>query len=592
MALPRGEWIEYDLEADKVAALHACFLGEFQKAEELLVYWDRWLTEHRDLHNWFEIRLRLIACHRLAGAEQRVGPLAKQLEERARRARDWLTLHRLSRLLDPQETPTPLASLAPVDVGPYAGNQSSTSAPSPQAPVQTTEQPGDPEESSPLEEAFDELVQRLQSVEDDAGRQALLDDVLALPTEAVTHPADAARLLHFLTFVLADDPTETREAVWNWAQSVAAPFPQVAAVLNLLACVGDSLRGDEALAEFIPAEKIDELFRESVDLDPFHPGNHFRAGAYYLGNENLGEAERCLARGFRLQRDHGPLALRLAEVYSRTERPRDALMVLDTCLREGCADAAVAWEAALQAMNVRQYEPLLTYLDRHEQLQPGAPWVHFYRAIGLLELARPREALAAVEEEARRAPEHTLPLHTLRACGTAMLDQLDEARGHVAEVLGVRLAEVDYLTFSGLCNLFARLWNTVGVKLPADEPLRVELEQRLLSTGLAADDYFEPLRQGEVREGVHFYRCRVRQPLDATWPTSASCLVGQEPWPYYDAMWGVLARDEEEAGQLAVSWQRRCGSLPCELVECDESAETYTDRVGIVWQGPRWCGEE
>ena len=38
------------------------------------------MTEHECLHQWFEVRLRLIACQRLAGADNRIEPLAKQLE--------------------------------------------------------------------------------------------------------------------------------------------------------------------------------------------------------------------------------------------------------------------------------------------------------------------------------------------------------------------------------------------------------------------------------------------------------------------------------------------------------------------------------
>jgi tetratricopeptide (TPR) repeat protein len=595
LAIPRGESIDNDLDSDENAALHACCERDFQKAEEILVHWDRWLTDHGNLNGWFDVRLRLIACHRLAGNQNRLEPLARQLSDKAWQARDWLTLHRLSRLMDPAEAPSPLALLGPLAVGPFAAADPSvsipakTSEPAPSVPDASAAPPAAAEEKPPLDDAFKQLVERLNSLQDDASRQALLGDVLAIPTASVTHALDAARLLHFLTFIQGDDPTAIHRATWTWAESIAAPCPRTAVVLNLLAVLGDLLRRDEAMRETITADQVERGFRASMDLDPFDARNHFRAGLFYLGQENLGEAERCLARGFRLERNFSPLAQRLAEIYDRTERPRDALMVLDTCLREGCDDPAVAWQASLSAVNLNQHEPLLAYLDRHEQLQPGALWIHYYRAVGLLELGRPQEALAAIEEETRRAPQHKLPLLILRACALQLLDRQDEARLILPEILGIRLAGVDYLTFNGLANLFARLWKTVAVKLAADDAQYLALEQHLLAAGLAPDELFEPHRQREeARDGIHFFRCMVRQPLDETWPSSPGCLAGQGQWPEYLALWGVLAVDEDEARQRAQTWQARCGHPGAEARECEMADDTYRDRPGIVWQGQRW----
>jgi tetratricopeptide (TPR) repeat protein len=595
--LPRDEDILFDLKWDQADAILACRDGDYAKAQDILTRWDRWLTEHQGLNQWFEVRLRLIACHRLAGNQNRIEPLAKQLEDRAWKARDWLTLHRLSALFDPEIPPSPLALLAPLDAGPFAAGGPRAAVPAaPPEEAQAEEEapaPETEEETPPLEETVQQLVQRLDSVEDDEARQALLADVLAIPTADVTHPFDAARLLNFFTYVMGEDDTEVRRTIWDWANAVAAPFPQQPIIMNLLAALGDMLRDDETLEESISEDTLHRLYRESLDLDPFHSRNHYRAGIFYMRRENLGEAERCLARGFRLERDYSPLALSLADVYKQTERPRDALTVLDTCLREGSEDPAVTWQAALSAFGLDQYEPLLTYLDRHEQLAPGAPWINYYRTISLLELGRPDEALAAVEEETRRSPEHPLSNLILRTCALQLLDRADEARPLLADILAQRLADVDYLTFSGLCNLFARLWQTVGTRLPEDDPLRAQLERHLLVTGLAPDDMFEPYRQRETeRENIHFYRCLVRQPLDETWPASAGCLAGQEEWTEYLTVWGVLAGDETEARRLAQSWQSRCADLPATVEECEEEDDVYTDRPGVVWQGPRWLEKD
>jgi len=139
----------------------------------------------------------------------------------------------------------------------------------------------------------------------------------------------------------------------------------------------------------------------------------------------MGEAERCLARGFRLMRNDSYLALRLAEIYQRTDRPRDALAVLDLCLREGSEDPNVAWEASMTAFRTESYEPLLTYLDRYEHLQPDQPWANYFRAIAQLELGKPRDALESLTQEERRSPERPFGIEALRACAFAALGQLE-----------------------------------------------------------------------------------------------------------------------------------------------------------------------
>ena len=46
----------------------------------------------------------------------------------------------------------------------------------------------------------------------------------------------------------------------------------------------------------------------------------------------------------------------------------------------------VAWQAAVLAHSLANYEALLTYLDHYETILPGRPTVNYYRASGLIEL--------------------------------------------------------------------------------------------------------------------------------------------------------------------------------------------------------------
>ncbi len=580
--LPEGERPDLELRWAFGDAVRACVQGDYAKALGILSAWDRKLTEQSALNDWFETRLRLIATQRLAGQQDKAEALARPLEARARKAHDWLTVRRLARLRDPGEKPTPLALLAPLTAGPFAGAARvavEIAAPAgglaertanPQSAPETVPAAPETEEPLPLEEFFSGLVERMQAAEDDATRAGIRDDLLALPPASVTHPGDASRLLNLLRYLVADG--ERGEEIWRWAEGVAARFVQNAEVLSLLGVLGDTVHSaDEDLAELVPKERIEKLLRQSLDLDTNDPGNHARAGAYFLGEENYGEAERCLARGFRLQRGNSFLALRLAEVYNQTERPRDALAVLDLCLREGCEDSQVAWEAALAAFRQEQYDVQLTYLDQFEKLTEADAWACYYRATALLELGRAEEVLPVLDEADRRDPDKPFPVEILRACATAALGRTERFREH-----------------TGLASLYGRLWKAAAT-LPEEDPLRRSLYRRLLQTGLAPEDVFDVVRQqAEQSANVNYYRCMARQPLDERWPESHGCLSGQDKWSGYRMVWGVLAHDEEAAGRYVLEWQGQCYPLPASIEECELEDDGYKDKCGVVWQGARW----
>ncbi len=85
------------------------------------------------------------------------------------------------------------------------------------------------------------------------------------------------------------------------------------------------------------------------------------------------------------------------------------------------------------------------------------------------------------------------------------------------------------------------------------------------------------------------YRCVLVQPLDARWALSPGCLNGQSDWTTYRCLWGVLARDEDEAARAAIAQQAECYHLPATVETTEDLGETYNDKPGITWQGVRWC---
>ncbi|WP_406693973.1 hypothetical protein V5E97_23310 [Singulisphaera sp. Ch08] len=581
---PADEFPKFHLRQSMISALRSCLLGDPTAAIGLLTNWDRRLNDRQCLVDWFEVRLRLIAAYLLAGDERRVEGLVRPLEAKAREARDWLTLRRLSRLLDPKIPVSPIAPAGPLLLKSAAHPDPTTTD---EATIEAVPEPDTPT-PTPLGETLDALTTP-RGEESDAPvfRRRVLDALLGFGPDVATHPEDVARMLHLARFV-CDDPADASR-VWDWAESLAAPFPREAVVLNLLAALGDALRTAEnsAVADRIGADRIEQLFRQSLDLDPNHFRNYGRAAIHYRQVGQLNEAERCLARWHRLDRGNPQASLWLAEIYQHSDRPSDALAVLDMALRAGLEAPEVAWQAAMLAHSLEHNESLLTYLDKFEKIAPGEDSVNFYRASGLLRLGRADDALAALVEEEQRSKGGLLHVLILRACALSTLGRLDHFRTQLAEIMSVRLAGVESLTRTGLVRHFGRLWDAAKI-LPENDPLLGRLIHRLVATGLAPDELFDgPRRANPKAEGLNFYEVVVFQPLDEHWRDSDDCLAGEEEWTGYSIPWGLLASDEDEARRIALRWQARCYPLEATLESVQLREEGYTDHPGIVWQGMR-----
>lgn len=602
-----GEWPYYEMLQARGNALAAVVAGQFDRAIELLTDWDRRLTQMQCLQDWFEIRLRLIAAYRLAGQDKRVVALAKGLDAHAREAQDYLTLRRLKRLLDSSTTPSALPLVATVSSTVTIGTQTLGAA---SAAPRTSAPDGEPAHvtidaaaNGPLlTEYFDgimrELMEHRTALQADDSEAALtsyreyrtqtLDGLLTLPLDRLNHPQDAARAV-FTTQYLVQD-SESAHRSWNWSLDILKGFEASAVVMSVVAALGSHFRtvDPEEFENLISREQLREWFAKSLRMDPDHARNHIRAGEFFKNQGEMGEAERSFARAFRLQRQEPQAAIALAEIYRDTERPRDALAVLDMCLREGTEDPRVAWEAGVLALNQEQYDAVVTYMDRHLQLTGPQPWLYYYKAWGHLESQRFSECLEAIAGELALEPSSTLHLLILRTCALDGSGQSVAARETLREVLATRPASVDNLSSNGFIRLFNRLWRTV-VQWPGDDELRGQLLQRLFETGLAPDAYFRSVRDtGEVVEGISFYRLQLLQPLDERWQQSSACLPGQEDWTRYQIEWGVLAADEETAGRLVQQAQSRCYPLPAVVVNVELVGDNYRDRPGIVWQGFRW----
>jgi tetratricopeptide (TPR) repeat protein len=579
------EYLRFTKDAALGDALAASCAQDWKRAEEILLQWDRKLTEARCVDDWFDVRLRLIAHYRLTDNTSKVQALAKHLEAKASEARDFLTLRRLQRLMDPAIPASPLALLGSLSVGPFASVAATQATADAVADASSQEEQAEDVPMTPLHERLIAFLMQLQSSADDPEALAgLLKEIMAIPLADVTHPLDAARILHVMPALLGE--AEPTEEMWQWAQQLAERFPHDAAVKSLLAHLGAGLRQLPEWEERISAERIEAMFREALDLAPDGPGGYARAAQFFMSIGNVDECERCLARSFRLDRTNGVVALQLAQIYQSNGRPADALAVLDLSLREGCEDPDVAWRAAALALDEQAYTALLTYLDQFEEWRPGEPWVNYYRTLALLETSRPAEARTAIDEEERRNEEKPVLYDVLRASAAAGLGEIETCRAHIEGVLETGLRSVDYLTPSGLGALCERLWN--AARTVNDPKLQNQLDELLLISGFIPDAYFvEQPPEGEVQSDVGFYRVMVMQPLDERWQESPGCLSGREEWQSYLAFWGVLAADEADAAEIALRWQNRCSPLPGEVQGIEFQSGGYQDAPRVIWQGAR-----
>ncbi|MCA8999000.1 MAG: tetratricopeptide repeat protein [Planctomycetaceae bacterium] len=600
-----GEWPKFEMEVAQCEALAACLSKDYEQAIKILTDWDRRLTELECLKEWFEVRLRLIAAYLLSDQKSRAEALAKGLDAKAHESQDYLTISRLQRMMTGEGTLCPIPLLADPDTGPFCSASRESALESdptpirastiekqsvPAAPSETDDDEATP--ATPLAETLAGFMQRMVEAQgDDDERHALLNEFVTYTPEKVEDAHDAAYLVHLSQFVVQG--SEDAQRVWPWARNFLSAFPEDGTVLSVVATLGAYFRGadEETFGEVISVEDLEKWFRRSLTLNSGHPRNHARAGTFFLEQGNVGEAERCLARASRLDRKDGNIANQLADIYRQTDRPRDALAVLDLCLRSETDDPSVAWEAAMTALQLERYDSLLTYLDKHRELAKESPlWENYYRSIALLHTGQPAKAIQAADAETEHEDcPGTFHLDLVRASAHADLSQQQQAEESVSRILQTPMSSIDYLSLNGLLRLTSQLLFRV-LTWDENHPLRKEFVNRLLSTGLLPDDYFEQLRdQRETVAGLHFYRVQIRQQLDENWPESFACLPMQQEWPDYDIDWGVLASSEEEAVAVIRELQSQCYPGPNEIIELEESEDEYTDKPGIVWQGYRRC---
>ncbi len=592
MQPPAGECPAFDMDQDLNRSLRAAMLQDWTAAAEPLLQWDRLLQDRKGAHLWFEVRLRLISIKLLAGEKRQADRLAEQLQQRASTANDWLTLRRLTALQDPDLPTSPLA--------PYA--REIAASPTTSDGVATfsyikTEDSVDENEAlvTPHRERLLEIGAMFEALNEDTVSEELVrirEAIRSIDTGSVTHDTDACALLHMMGYAMGEG--EDAAEIWTWANQLSKNFQENPAVLSMLGDLGNRLRfgPNQEFGATITSDRLEPLFKKAIQLKDAKSGTFMRAGDHYMSEHNLGEAERCYARSFRLKRNLGEVAIKLASLYRETDRLRDALHVLDVCLREGADIPQVAWEAGLTAFTLKRYEIMLTYLDRYKAAVGDQLWIDYYRATGLLERGEPAAALEAIDHERELVGEPALHLSVIRGCALAALNRIDDAAQEFETALATPLATVDYLSAPGITSLLVRAIESAQ-KYLSDTSYATRFEDRLLESYLAPEEFFQALRERQTPAEVTFYQVLIRQPLDENWMTFAGRLPHEEEADSYMGSWGVLAEDDDAAQRVVLEWQRRCYPLEAEVVEISGNDDSFNESPGVVWQGQRmFAGDE
>lgn len=594
---PRDQSPVFDLMLDQNKALQAASQSDFDKADEILTRWDARLHRLQALHLWFENRLRLLALRRLNGGNQSIDTLAKTLEEKANEADDWLTLRRLGEVLGSDADPTLLA------VRQSATRSQAVSLSQQVAPgkdddedSESGDQPLSPfgDEEPLMIEKLNGIVEKMKASYEERsedGLEEVLQDLLDITPEESSTNSDTCGVLNIMSMLITPLFAERFDEIWKWANRLATPFRENGVVLSLLATIGNEIRlaGNDPEDGNILASRIEQLFRKSLELEKNGPQTYARAGTFFLEQEDVGEAEKCFARGFNLDRNAANIALKLAEVYNMTDRPRDALHVLDLCLREGTESDAVAWEAMLSSFQQRQFERMLNYLNRYEELVGEVSPVNYYRGVAFLELSRAGEALESIRKEKEFCdPDKDFHCTVVEYCALVELGEGSNHSGLAEKCVSTSLRSLEYIPMADILYLFELLWQTLRKEKP-DSSILEELESKMLSAGAMPDAYFDELRSTvDPQDNIKFFRVLVNQKLDEDWPNHEGCLLGQEEWQNYFCEWGVLATSENDARERVLEIQARCYSGYAEVAEVIEDDQLFVDTPGVVWQGGRY----
>ncbi len=264
--------------------------------------------------------------------------------------------------------------------------------------------------------------------------------------------------------------------------------------------------------------------------------------------------------------------------------------MLDLCIREGGDSPELYFEAAMRAHNLGMYELLVSYLNTFLERYPPMQWVHYYLAIGLLETKKPKESLESIQKEIDEFKGAGIHVESIIAAANSQLGNSSIAAASIEKTFKMPLYDIDDLTSEGISSALERLWR--AAKIIGNQNLVQRMEERLLRSGFAPEEYFVEQRASQKPKDLNLFHVTILQPLDEDWQDSLDRLPDQEGWSGYIAHWGVLAEDEIQAEELVLKFQAICSPIEPEVMEVEMGEEPLHDRMGVVFQGVRMSADD
>lgn len=589
--LERGQHRSADIEVAFFESERASLQGRHQDALALVEPLDEELFRTGILDRWFDARVRRIALLERAGESDRARALMPALRERAQAADDFHTLRRLALVEAAGKSawphaPVGLPTVEPVRIA-SAGASAEVEAPS-DAPAEAPSDNGDGHAAPPEQPSVREDVQALyeRSLErggDDweAAHKALAGELEAVSLEGLT-VVERRHLLTARSRVF--QPVEDPQATLNWCLSVAKPAREDARVMGLLAQVATELHQNhaEALADVLAVEAIQNWAEESVRLDPDDVA--VRAYAAYVQKEigDAAKAERHLARAARLDRSDVWVAQTLAEMYRQSDRDRDALAVLDLCLRSGAQDLGVLWDAAMAANGLDDFQSMHTYLTQYTALNPDYEWGHYYLLLAADALGQDDQLAERLPQVAESAAHLEFAWLSLTIAHRTRTDQpVEEA---LERMVSMPLEQLEFFTAHGLHANLMRVLKLLVEKDPEGDSVQ-RVRTRMLRLGLFNRPAAQLCRaHREEQEQTEYFDIEVVQALDPSWKEDPRRPAGTEDWAALKVSYGVLEESEAAALALVRDLHPDFSSQAPNLRVANRDERTYTDRRGLFAQ--------
>ncbi|MDF1663400.1 MAG: tetratricopeptide repeat protein, partial [Planctomycetota bacterium] len=361
-------------------------------------------------------------------------------------------------------------------------------------------------------------------------------------------------------------------------------------VKGLLADLADAYRILENEADRPSVDDVDKLYKAALELDISHVQTYFNAGAFYKSIDRVSESERCFARASRLDRSWGPAALALAEIYLNSDRPTDAVDVLDLAIRHGCIDPNVVWQAGLGAFRLQMWMRSISYFQLFRQLNSTQPFTQYYTALALCHLEKYQEAIDAIEIEVKINPGIAFAAHSIKCLSYARLSKKKAAESEIDICLNYSFASIQGLNVSGMSKAAERIRQAAN--LLGDEARSDKIVERAFKAGIVSNEFFSEQRAlNKTREEVDLclYEVSLNQELSKDWKDDINCPPWEVNWQSYRVNWLVLAPTQEQAEAMAMAYQKTCATIDAKCL----STERLDDKVlrgqewGVVDHSPR-----